>query len=39
MFEEILSNNPFDDMDIKEVYFDPITVSIKYGKLNLSLPR
>jgi hypothetical protein len=39
LYEQILSNNIFDDMDIKKVYFDPITVSIKYGKLNPSLPN
>jgi hypothetical protein len=31
MYEEVVSNNPLDNMGIKEVYFCPITVSIKYG--------
>jgi hypothetical protein len=39
MSEETLLNNPLDDMGIREVYFDPITVSIKYGKLISSLPK
>jgi hypothetical protein len=39
MYEEILLNNPLDDMSIREVYFDPITVSIKYGKLISSKPK
>jgi hypothetical protein len=39
MYEEILSNNPLDDTGIKEVYFDPITISIKHGKLISSLPK
>jgi hypothetical protein len=39
MSEETLLNNPLDDMGIREVYFDPITVSIKYGKLISSLPE
>jgi hypothetical protein len=39
MYEEILLNNPLDDMGIREVYFDPIRVSMKYGKLISSLPK